>query len=221
MNKSRIEINLSENKRIIEMGLAKVNDGVNKKIRVISLKKTCPATPSQWSGITDDNRKIYYRYRWGYLTISVSAPNDTNNFNVIADEIAGLQLNEDGWAGLLLTKDMIDATESLIEHRLSHQDIEDMIKYEPEDEVRERNFWAFTMNETTHHSGEEIMIEAEKLAERMKAFDLAITKKENNHDLRLRKNERDRSDDGRRCCLGGATVSPEKAFATRVGHTAN
>jgi len=141
MDKSRIEINLRENKRIIEMRLAKVNDGVNKKIRVINLKKTCPATPSQWSGITDDNRKIYYRYRWGYLTISVSAPNDTNNFNVIADEIAGLQLNEDGWAGLLLTKDMIDATESLIEHRISHQDIEDMIKYELEDEVRERNLW--------------------------------------------------------------------------------
>jgi hypothetical protein len=38
---------------------------------VISLKKTCPACPSQWEGKLDDGRVVYARYRWGGLSVGV------------------------------------------------------------------------------------------------------------------------------------------------------
>lgn len=39
--------------------------------RVVALKKTCIACPSQWEGVLEDGRVIYARYRWGELSVGV------------------------------------------------------------------------------------------------------------------------------------------------------
>ena len=40
-------------------------------IKVMRLKQTCFACPSQWDGETDDSKCIYIRYRHGFLYVSV------------------------------------------------------------------------------------------------------------------------------------------------------
>lgn len=35
------------------------------------LTKTCDACPSQWSGMTVDDKEFYARYRWGELTVVI------------------------------------------------------------------------------------------------------------------------------------------------------
>jgi hypothetical protein len=39
--------------------------------KVVKLKKTCTACPSQWEGTLDDGRGIYARFRWGELSVGV------------------------------------------------------------------------------------------------------------------------------------------------------
>lgn len=40
-------------------------------INVTKIVNTCTACPSQWSGVTDDEKEVYVRYRWGYLSVDV------------------------------------------------------------------------------------------------------------------------------------------------------
>lgn len=44
-------------------------------IEIFKLKQTCPACPAQWEFITFQNRPVYVRYRWGYLSVSIGSPN--------------------------------------------------------------------------------------------------------------------------------------------------
>jgi hypothetical protein len=41
------------------------------KMKVIALKKTSVACPSQWEGKFDNGKIIYIRYRWGCFKISI------------------------------------------------------------------------------------------------------------------------------------------------------
>lgn len=43
------------------------------KIKVIEVKQTCFACPSQWEGYTEDGRTIYVRFRHGFLSVRLSA----------------------------------------------------------------------------------------------------------------------------------------------------
>jgi hypothetical protein len=45
-------------------------------LRLVTLKKTCIACPSQWEGTLNDGRAIYARYRYGELSVGVG--NDVN-----------------------------------------------------------------------------------------------------------------------------------------------
>jgi hypothetical protein len=38
-------------------------------MRIIKLQKTSESCPTQWEFITEDNRKVYLRYRFGQLNI--------------------------------------------------------------------------------------------------------------------------------------------------------
>lgn len=40
-------------------------------IKIINLKQTCIACPTQYEGLTDNNEYVYIRYRYGYLSIRV------------------------------------------------------------------------------------------------------------------------------------------------------
>lgn len=55
-------------------------------VKVRKIVKTCYACPSQWEGITDDNRQIYVRYRSGCLSIRVGAAGDMSEFGGVHGE---------------------------------------------------------------------------------------------------------------------------------------
>lgn len=52
-------------------------------ITVTRIAKTCYCCPSQWEGLTDDNRQIYVRYRWGSLSITLGEANDMSRFAAV------------------------------------------------------------------------------------------------------------------------------------------
>lgn len=47
------------------------NTRISGGAKVIALKRTCLACPSQWEGNLEDGRAVYARYRHGELTIGV------------------------------------------------------------------------------------------------------------------------------------------------------
>ncbi|MBF0418129.1 MAG: hypothetical protein HQL86_07775 [Magnetococcales bacterium] len=44
-------------------------------INIVSLRRTCPALPSQWEGETDDGRTVLIHYKRAILTVSYLGPN--------------------------------------------------------------------------------------------------------------------------------------------------
>lgn len=44
-------------------------------INIVSLRRTCPALPSQWEAKTDDGRVILIHYKRTILTVSYLGPN--------------------------------------------------------------------------------------------------------------------------------------------------
>lgn len=51
-----------------------------RKLVVLKIVQTCQLCPTQWEGITADDREFYVRLRWDYLTIQVGEPGDHNEF---------------------------------------------------------------------------------------------------------------------------------------------
>jgi len=59
-------------------------------LKLISLNQTCFGCPSQWDAQTSDNRKVYIRYRWGYLSVRLGDIGDTSEFaGVRGKEVIG------------------------------------------------------------------------------------------------------------------------------------
>lgn len=42
------------------------------RMKLVKLTKTCSGCPAQWEGTLEDGRMVYIRYRWGWLSVSVS-----------------------------------------------------------------------------------------------------------------------------------------------------
>jgi hypothetical protein len=40
-------------------------------INVSEVVRTCHACPSQWEGTTNEGKRVYARYRWGFLRVDV------------------------------------------------------------------------------------------------------------------------------------------------------
>jgi hypothetical protein len=57
-------------------------------MKIISLIKTCSACPTQFSGLTEDNKDVYIRFRYGHLTISVNGETIYNE--QVSDELDGV-----------------------------------------------------------------------------------------------------------------------------------
>lgn len=81
---------------------------------VSTIRSTCCACPSQWEGLTDDERVIYVRYRWGHLSVRVSEPNDrratagTSGQTIISLEYGGQYSGDLDYAQLkLLTSGIV------------------------------------------------------------------------------------------------------------------
>lgn len=54
--------------------------------KVVTLKKTSLACPSQWEGFLEDGRVIYARYRWGELSVGVGDGADEAVSNGMSDD---------------------------------------------------------------------------------------------------------------------------------------
>lgn len=76
--------------------------------RVIDLRMTCSACPTQWEGTLDDGRCVYVRYRWGCLTWGFG---DTP-YAAIDDSISGERCKQLGgeFDGELDEMTMLDET---------------------------------------------------------------------------------------------------------------
>lgn len=62
-------------------------------INVIWVQKTCEACPAQWEGLTDDDREVYVRYRWGWLSVLVGNP--TIDFSKCEQEVFAKKLGDE------------------------------------------------------------------------------------------------------------------------------
>ena len=63
-------------------------------IKINKLKQTCSACPSQWEFYTFDNRPVYVRYRWGYLSVCIGRPDKSITDAITGIEIVGVQLGD-------------------------------------------------------------------------------------------------------------------------------
>ncbi len=64
-------------------------------MKLKNVKCTCGACPSQWEATTEDNKPVYIRYRWGYLSIREGEIGGDVWSAVDGNEIYGSQLGED------------------------------------------------------------------------------------------------------------------------------
>jgi hypothetical protein len=84
-------------------------------VRVTAITHTCEACPAQWSGLTDDGRQVYVRYRWGYLSVRVAPDTSKDEYAAVrGDEVFGEQLG-DGYDGFLSYDKLKEATASVVE----------------------------------------------------------------------------------------------------------
>ena len=73
------------------------------------------ACPTQAEGVTDDDRAVYVRYRWGGLSVRVSEPGDHSEFSAVrGEEIFQADIG-DGFDGFLSEGQLRAATAEVIE----------------------------------------------------------------------------------------------------------
>jgi hypothetical protein len=63
--------------------------------KVKSITKTCDCCPTQWEGITEDDKGIYIRYRWGYLSVRVGRKGKGILDAIGGKELYGKQIGEE------------------------------------------------------------------------------------------------------------------------------
>lgn len=75
-------------------------------LRVVVLRQTCEACPSQWEGTLEDGRALYVRYRYGFLSFRLSpGPTEDVYDAVRGEEVWGQQVG-DGLDGDMDTETM-------------------------------------------------------------------------------------------------------------------
>lgn len=94
----------------------------NAKIKVVSLTQTCEACPSQWDGLTDDNRQVYVRYRFGSLTVQVGEPDDADEFAGCRGRVVAEWSSDDEWDGSMSEGVMRELTAHRIDWALSTEE---------------------------------------------------------------------------------------------------
>lgn len=65
------------------------------------LVQTCHACPSQWDATTPDGKRVYIRYRWGFLTVDIDGKR-------VYERQIGNSLD-----GVMTTAEMLNYTNSL------------------------------------------------------------------------------------------------------------
>lgn len=70
------------------------------------LTQTCESCPSQWEGKSTDDRPVYIRYRYGYLSVRAGPPGGDIDSAVIGKEVLGMRVGS-GLDGMLSESEMI------------------------------------------------------------------------------------------------------------------
>ena len=85
--------------------------------KIINVKHTSTACPSQWEATLSDGRMLYFRYRWGYLSVRISDEKTDDVMDAVdGKEIFGKELDKSGWDGQLSYKKLQELTKHLIEY---------------------------------------------------------------------------------------------------------
>lgn len=90
------------------------------EIKLINLKRTCHACPSQWEGQTNDNRWVYFRFRHGELRIElgqVGVDIDDDNFFNSADVIFSISVGGP-FDGYMTFEELKGLTNNVIDYSL-------------------------------------------------------------------------------------------------------
>jgi hypothetical protein len=61
-------------------------------LTVQTITKTCEAAPAQWEGRTTDDRPIYVRYRYGFLSVQLGPPGGDLASAIRTEAFLGAQL---------------------------------------------------------------------------------------------------------------------------------
>jgi hypothetical protein len=69
--------------------------------KVVGLKRTCTACPSQWEGTLEDGRVIYARYRHGALSVGIGDDVDQAVHNGWTDDAIYADYVGDGFDGYM------------------------------------------------------------------------------------------------------------------------
>ncbi len=80
-------------------------------MKLINLKCTCGACPTQYEGKLENGKMIYIRYRWGYISIRISK-DETNDIHdaVWGEEIYGENIGN-GLDGYMSQSEIVDHIE--------------------------------------------------------------------------------------------------------------
>lgn len=112
------------------------SDGLPK---VVALKKTCIACPSQWEGALEDGRAVYARYRGGALSVGVGNNVDEAVHNGMSDHALYADYVGDGLDGYMdfeelkthlhglleFPTDLVVENERKLNHVLEIEDLDD------------------------------------------------------------------------------------------------
>ena len=77
------------------------------KMIIKELEQLCGACPAQWEFRTFEDRPVYVRYRWGYLSIRIGDPGEDIDGAVSGQEIYGEQLGGE-WDGAIEEEKIIE-----------------------------------------------------------------------------------------------------------------
>jgi NAD dependent epimerase/dehydratase family enzyme len=81
-------------------------------MKIKSIKNTGSYCPSQWEGITDKNEAIYIRYRWGRLSIYLSAPDGTIEDAINENKVLySKQISSDEYDGFIELEEVLEIIE--------------------------------------------------------------------------------------------------------------
>lgn len=86
--------------------------------KIIKLRKTCFAAPSQWEGVDSEEYPIYIRYRWGKLSVRIGKKRGDVWSAVDGDEIFSKE-KEVGWI-------MFPELEDWVQGVLDFSDLDDI-----------------------------------------------------------------------------------------------
>jgi len=86
------------------------------KYKVKELVMTCDECPSQWEAKLEDGRMMYFRYRWGFLDISISEITTDDVMKAVGGTIIYSESHGHSMDGVMNTEELIKLTKHLIKY---------------------------------------------------------------------------------------------------------